>query len=339
MQAHRLIQILPLLAILLFLKINNLQAQTVDLFSAHPKWDQTGSKIASAENINVQIWDPTGNLIFTLSGHTDKVLALSWDSSGTKLASSSQDKTIRIWDINTGNLIITLTGSDEIITAVSWTPDNTKIVGMKIDHQPTLLVWDAVTGSFLSAYTGGTASDISFSDDGSKFVYVTPGESIHILRGTTFALLNRFTSLIGPDNTIDTVAWRHDGNQLVTGSINGLIVIWDRQNAEPISWFGANNAYDPNDYSTQNPEQTWVRDVAYSADGSKIMAISANGNLRIWDSSTQQILSDTQVASSIYAAAFSVDGSTLAYLTSSNENLQTISLPTSTCGSDVPSTD
>ncbi|MGI4791473.1 MAG: WD40 repeat domain-containing protein [Janthinobacterium lividum] len=47
------------------------------------------------------LWDvPTGALRQTLTGHTDGILALAMNSSGTRLASSGRDKTLRLWQID-----------------------------------------------------------------------------------------------------------------------------------------------------------------------------------------------------------------------------------------------
>ena len=46
----------------------------------------------------------------TLMGHTDDVNSVAWSPDGTRLASGSDDKTVRIWEASTGKELSTLRG-------------------------------------------------------------------------------------------------------------------------------------------------------------------------------------------------------------------------------------
>jgi len=51
----------------------------------------------------------TGNCLKTLEGHTSYVTSIHFDGNGL-LASGSNDKTIRLWEVSTGNCLKTLEG-------------------------------------------------------------------------------------------------------------------------------------------------------------------------------------------------------------------------------------
>jgi WD40 repeat protein len=55
------------------------------------------------------------------------VTSVSWSPDGSKIASGSYDKTVRVWDSSTGAVQSTLEGHYGGVTSVSWSPDGSKI--------------------------------------------------------------------------------------------------------------------------------------------------------------------------------------------------------------------
>ncbi|WP_201375989.1 hypothetical protein [Ktedonobacter robiniae] len=46
------------------------------------------------------IWEAsTGKVVSTGKGHSDTIHSLAWSSDGKRLASASQDKTVRLWQV------------------------------------------------------------------------------------------------------------------------------------------------------------------------------------------------------------------------------------------------
>jgi WD40 repeat protein len=70
------------------------------------------------------------------------VKSVSWNGDGTKLASASDDKTVRVWDAHTGSQLAQLQGHTHIVTSVSWNVDGTKLASASYDK--TVRVWDSV---------------------------------------------------------------------------------------------------------------------------------------------------------------------------------------------------
>jgi COMPASS component SWD3 len=50
----------------------------------------------------IKLWDSrTGEFIQNFEGHTKGISDIAWSSNSTLLASGSDDKTVRLWDVNT----------------------------------------------------------------------------------------------------------------------------------------------------------------------------------------------------------------------------------------------
>ena len=66
-------------------------------------------------------------LAITYYGHTGRVRCISPDPTGQFIASASDDKTVKIWDVSTGRCLQTWK-FENLVTAVSWNPN--KNVGL-----------------------------------------------------------------------------------------------------------------------------------------------------------------------------------------------------------------
>ncbi|MDB9356222.1 protein kinase, partial [Nodularia spumigena CS-587/03] len=65
----------------------------------------------------------TGKDISTLTGHSDSVNSLAFSRDGQFLASGSDDKTIKLWNVLTGKDISTLTGHNYSIRSIAFSSD------------------------------------------------------------------------------------------------------------------------------------------------------------------------------------------------------------------------
>jgi WD40 repeat protein len=86
----------------------------------------------------------TGRRIAVLSGHTDEVLSLTFSPDGTSLVSGSEDKTIKLWDMQTGGVVKTFQGHTGEVLSVSISVNCTTIASWSEDQ--TICLWDIQTG-------------------------------------------------------------------------------------------------------------------------------------------------------------------------------------------------
>jgi WD40 repeat protein len=77
----------------------------------------------------------------TLEGHTLMVNTLAFSPNGARLASGSNDGTIKLWDPRTGEEVLTLRGHNSGVLSLAFSPDGHRLVSGSIDH--TAKIWDA----------------------------------------------------------------------------------------------------------------------------------------------------------------------------------------------------
>jgi WD40 repeat protein len=146
------------------------------------KYSPNGQIVASSGTDNkIKLWDAqTGELIRTLSGHTNDVscIAFSSDSqiiaSGTGGFDASEESNIKLWQVSDGSLIRTLEGHGEWVYDVDFLPGGQYLVSSgREDTSPLELkikFWRVSSGD-LYLYYDELALDIEYSSSGEYFVY------------------------------------------------------------------------------------------------------------------------------------------------------------------------
>ena len=86
----------------------------------------------------------SGNEIRTLVGHSGEVTACAVLPDGRRALSASEDRTLRLWDLETGRTLATLEGHSGRVTACAVLPDGRRALSASLDR--TLRLWDLETG-------------------------------------------------------------------------------------------------------------------------------------------------------------------------------------------------
>jgi len=82
-----------------------------------------------------------GRLIRSFRGHSGGVTDVAFYPDGTRLASASDDRTVKLWDTETGDAVLTLRGHTAGVLDVAFSPDGNLLATGGIDL--AVRIWDA----------------------------------------------------------------------------------------------------------------------------------------------------------------------------------------------------
>ena len=143
-------------------------------------WSPTGTSIASgSDDCTIQVWEPLKDgrtnfftslfvpqrRIYTYPRHDHKVTAVAWSPDGRRIASTSADRTMQVWDVDTGKLGFIYQNSSASMNAVSWSSDSRYLAAASNDK--TVHVWDSITRNSITTYLGhtGYVTAVAWSPD------------------------------------------------------------------------------------------------------------------------------------------------------------------------------
>lgn len=167
-----------------------------------------------------------GALVRTFLGHSGWVNSIDVLPDGT-FVSGADDRTLRLWDIETGEELRVMSGHGKEVRAVLALPDG-RVVSAAADK--TLRVWDAQRGVCLSVLKGhdGKLSTLALLPDGR----VASGSFDHTVRiwdidsGQCQQVLRRH------GGAVTALAVLADG-QLVSGCKDGYLYVWEAETYKP----------------------------------------------------------------------------------------------------------
>ena len=113
-------------------------------------FDDTGQRIAAAsKQEGIQVWNThTGKIAHAMDGHGGGA-TIAWNSSGTLLASSGEDRTIKLWSM--GQLTKTLQGHSKHVISLDFIPNTELLVSMGLDD--TVRFWNIKMGVCIAIFS------------------------------------------------------------------------------------------------------------------------------------------------------------------------------------------
>ncbi|MCP4423934.1 MAG: hypothetical protein GY803_05550 [Chloroflexi bacterium] len=242
---------------------------------------------------------PASQLQLTLSGHTDWVSDAVFSPDGSKLATTSLDNTVKIWDAQSGQVLLTLEDHSRAVKTVAFSPDGARLATSGDDG--FIIVWNSETGTQLGVFKddNGAIQGLAFSPDNIHLAAANEDFTVRIWNTTTRKSLYR---LFGHEASLTDVAFSPDGVYFASSAEDGRVIVWDMETGSPVYPLNPDAG-----------EPVVVNSIAFSPDGVYLATALDDGTAKIWDYvEGKQLLTLFGHASRVLGVAFSPDGMRLA---------------------------
>jgi WD40 repeat protein/transcriptional regulator with XRE-family HTH domain len=267
--------------------------------------------------------------------HDGEVGDVAYSPDGTRLATTSGEGAVKIWDPATGKELLSFVVPGA--GAIRFNADGTRLAisyaGDEATQKEEAGIWDAATGKELLTLSGPTGGirQFAFNPDDTL---LAAGSDDYTAKVWDLATGRQLRTLVGHSDIVDRVEFSRDGTQLVTGgwdvetrvwdlatgrevltlpgafvayTLDGQIMTSDRDGRATI--FNAANGQEISGFSGPPDAGIWI----LTPDGTRIIDATQSGRVIVWGVATgEELLAFPAHPGGILSASARPDGMHLA---------------------------
>jgi WD40 repeat protein len=226
-----------------------------------------GHILSGTRGGSIALWDPgTDRAVRTYQRNEGQaVLCLARSSDGSRFLSGSEDRLVRLWDVNSAQRLRKCAGHTQPVTSVAFFPDGRQALSGSQDQ--TVRLWSLDSGQEMRKFGGHTMAvmTVAVSADGRRFLSAGGDPGIRLWEATTGTEVRRFE---GHSNVINSVAFTPNGRFVVSASADKTIRLWDVETGHELCCFAGHG--------------DTVRNIAVSPDGRFLMSGSNDKTACLW---------------------------------------------------------
>jgi GTPase SAR1 family protein len=157
-------------------------------------------------------------------GHVSGINSVAFSHDGIYALSGSDDRTLRLWDVESGRCLRVFEGHSDIVWSVAFSGDSRLALSGSADR--TLRLWDVESGRCLRVFEGHSASvsSVAFSGDSRLALSGSDDNTARLWDVESGRCLRVFE---GHSDTVWSVAFSGDSKRAFSCAANGVGRIWN----------------------------------------------------------------------------------------------------------------
>ncbi|CAL6006892.1 Pentapeptide_repeats-containing protein [Hexamita inflata] len=255
------------------------------------EYSSDGKMILCCCGNNVYLLTNNGNIIKKFEGHTDTVLSAQFNNCDKFIVSGGNDKTIKIWDVQSGQLLKTIFNHSDSVYQVKYSANDQIIASASVDQ--TIKLWNASTYELKCTLTGHTSSicSIAFSSNDELIASGSCDGKIKLWNIKSGELIKTIDAHI---RAVSGLIFSSDNLTIVSGSGDTYIKFWNTESLPLIK-----------EIEGHTDE---VQSAFYSNNNTFIVSCSMDSTIKLWNSENGQLIQTmTGHTDAIYRISLSAD--------------------------------